>query len=66
MTFTTSYGLEGKLTVLYTVVFLIRNTTKTDEITFSTEYISSNQKERKLASVSSDQSLDLTESRYLR
>ena len=27
-----------------TVVFLIRNTTKTDEITFSTEYISSYQK----------------------
>ena len=59
-----SQNLEKYINIC--VVFSIRKTTKTDEITFSTEYISSNKKERKLASISSDQSLDLTESRYLR
>ena len=52
--------------LMHTVVFSIRKTTKTDEITFSTVYFFESKRERKLASVSSDRSLDLTESRYLR
>ena len=48
----------------FSVVFPIRKTTKTDEITFSTVYFF--ESKRELASVSSDRSLDLTESRFLR